>query len=39
MARFLDVSPEELESFYKVIALILQKVQEKSIFIPQKQVS
>ena len=33
------VSPEELESFYKVIALILQKVQEKSIFIPQKQIS
>jgi len=34
-----SISPEELESFYKVIALILKKVQEKSIFIPQKQVS
>ena len=34
-----SVSPEELESFYKVIELILQKVQERSIFIPQKQVS
>ena len=34
-----SVSPKELESFYKVIELILQKVQERSIFIPQKQVS
>ena len=34
-----SVSPEELKSFYKVIELILQKVQERSIFIPQKQVS
>ena len=33
------VSPEDLESFFKVIELILQKVQEKSIFIPQKRVS
>ena len=34
-----SVSPEELESFYKGIELILKKVQERSIFIPQKQVS
>ena len=34
-----SVSPKELETFYKVIELILQKVQEKTIFIPQKQVS
>jgi DNA-binding MarR family transcriptional regulator len=34
-----SVCPEELESFYKVIELILQKVQERSIFIPQKQLS
>ena len=27
-----SVSPEELESFYKVIELILQKAQERSIF-------
>ena len=33
------VSAKELESFYKVIELILQKVQNKSIFIPHKQVS
>ena len=33
------VSEEVLESFYKVIELILSKVQDSSIFIPQKQVS
>ena len=33
------VSEKDLESFYKVIELILQKVQDRSIFIPQKQVS
>ena len=33
------VSEEDLESFYKVIELILSKVQDRSIFIPQKQVS
>ena len=33
------VSEEDLESFYKVIELILNKVQDRSIFIPQKQVS
>ena len=33
------VSVKDLESFYKVIELILQKVQDRSIFIPQKQVS
>ena len=30
------VSEKDLESFYKVIELILQKVQDRSIFIPQK---
>jgi DNA-binding MarR family transcriptional regulator len=33
------VSEKDLESFYKVIELILRKVQDRSIFIPQKQVS
>ena len=33
------VSEKDLESFYKVIELILQKVHDRSIFIPQKQVS
>jgi len=33
------VSEEDLKSFYKVIELILSKVQDRSIFIPQKQVS
>ena len=33
------VSEKDLESFYKVIELILQKAQDRSIFIPQKQVS
>ena len=33
------VSEKDLESFYKVIELILQKVQDRYIFIPQKQVS
>ncbi len=33
------VSEKDLESFYKVIELILQKVQDRSIFIPQKQLS
>jgi len=33
------VSEKDLETFYKVIELILQKVQDRSIFIPQKQVS
>ena len=32
-----SVSPDELESFYKVIALILQKVQEKSILFPKNK--
>jgi len=34
-----SVSSKELETFYKVIELILKKVQDKTIFIPQKQVS
>jgi DNA-binding MarR family transcriptional regulator len=34
-----SVSSKELETFYKVIGLILKKVQDKTIFIPQKQVS
>ena len=34
-----SVSSKELETFYKVIGLILKKVQDKTIFTPQKQVS